>query len=47
MNRRRALMLAVLAAAVALAALVWIPPFVAQDRCLDGGGAWTDGRCVR
>ena len=34
-------LVAVLALAGAWAAL----PFVAQDRCLDAGGAWRDGAC--
>lgn len=36
----------VLTVLVAIAAFsLW--PFIAQDKCLDSGGAWRNGRCVR
>ncbi|WP_407529199.1 hypothetical protein [Methylobacterium oryzisoli] len=36
-----------LAALTALAAALWLPGFLAQDACLDAGGAWQDGACRR
>jgi hypothetical protein len=32
-------------AVLVAAAIVTFSPLVAQDRCLDGGGAWHEGRC--
>jgi hypothetical protein len=36
-----------LAALAALAATLWLSGFLAQDACLDAGGAWRDGACQR
>jgi len=33
-------------AVLAAAATNGVLPLVAQDRCLDGGGAWIEGSCV-
>ncbi len=41
-----AVLLVIVAILSGLAAL-WMGPFVAQDRCLDAGGAWRSGHCVR
>jgi len=30
---------------LAAAAYVWLSPAIAQDACLDGGGAWHNGAC--
>jgi hypothetical protein len=46
MKRRTAVFLGAAAIAIALAIVVGMAPFVAQDRCLDAGGAWQGGRCV-
>ena len=43
---RHVMMLAVvLLAGIGTIAFIWLPPFIAQDACLDSGGAWHDGRC--
>ena len=36
-----------LVALAAIAAMLWLAGVVAQDACLDGGGAWRDGACLR
>lgn len=36
----------VLAGLLAVAAYIRLSPAIAQDACLDGGGAWRDGQCV-
>jgi hypothetical protein len=33
-------------AVLAVAAVLSFSPLIAQDKCLDRGGAWHDGRCV-
>jgi hypothetical protein len=44
---KRMMLATTVAAALALVAAAWLAPFVAQDRCLDSGGAWENGRCLR
>jgi hypothetical protein len=39
------LLAAVLLAGIGTIAFIWISPFVAQDACLDSGGAWNGGHC--
>lgn len=46
-RKGRLLALLVLVAALALFAFVRLSPWVAQDACLDAGGAWHDGHCIR
>ncbi|GJE01915.1 hypothetical protein GMJLKIPL_3856 [Methylobacterium isbiliense] len=36
-----------LVALAAIAAMLWLAGVAAQDACLDGGGAWRDGACLR
>ena len=42
---KRAVFAAIIAVA-AVTALLWFSSFIAQDSCLDAGGAWREGRCV-
>ncbi len=42
----RNVILSVLALAVVAVWLIWVGPFLSQDRCLDDGGSWQDGTCV-
>ena len=44
--RVRFALLAALALVLAVGWVIWGAPFLAQDRCLDAGGAWRDGACV-
>jgi hypothetical protein len=36
---------ALLVVGIGLIVYIWVLPFIAQDACLDGGGAWNDGQC--
>lgn len=45
-RRNLAIVLVVLVMGLGVA-VTWAGPFIARDRCLDAGGAWRDGRCVR
>ena len=45
-TRRRLLAFAFIAAVLATVAFVRCSPMVAQDACLDAGGAWHEGKCV-
>jgi hypothetical protein len=44
---KRTVLAAVITAALMVGAAVWLLPFIAQDRCLDSGGAWKKDQCVR
>jgi hypothetical protein len=44
---KQAILMVVFIVVVALLAFIWFSPFLAQDACLDGGGAWKDGQCLR
>jgi hypothetical protein len=46
MTQKHAVLTAAIAAALALAALVWSVPLIKQDACLDSGGIWSNGRCM-
>jgi hypothetical protein len=50
MNTRAKVYIVVVAiiAALIMGGIYWIrnSPTVAQDACLDGGGAWRDGTCA-
>ncbi|MDX3927872.1 MAG: hypothetical protein QHC90_18940 [Shinella sp.] len=39
-------MATIIVAVIALVALIRFSPFMAQDACLDAGGAWIERRCV-
>jgi hypothetical protein len=43
---RRLAALLILVALVAIA-LFLLAPIIAQDKCLDSGGAWHHGHCLR
>ncbi|MEO6224990.1 MAG: hypothetical protein ABIO80_03975, partial [Sphingomicrobium sp.] len=45
-RKGRLLALVVIVAAIAFVAFIRVSPWVAQDACLDGGGAWHGGKCV-
>jgi hypothetical protein len=42
---KRAILAAMLITAITFG-FIWFSLFIAQDRCLDGGGAWMNGSCV-
>jgi hypothetical protein len=42
---KQAVWASALAAMIVLVAYLWISSFLAQDACLDNGGAWKNGSC--
>jgi hypothetical protein len=45
-KRKQVILTLLVLATIGMILAVRFSPFLDQDRCLDSGGAWIDGRCL-